>query len=107
MMKQKRRKGKKRPATVGKNCKWLVYEYGNPKCGWKIEENNNCEDLIKRIHQDVNCYKCKNCGFEEKNNSEPVVSKMKKMLEIKKEIEDLHARLNKLEKMIENEKENN
>jgi len=62
----KRRKGKKRPPTVGKNCKWLV---NGEDCALKIKANDSRDDVKYGgvpVYDDVGCAKCRYCGFEER-----------------------------------------
>lgn len=62
-----RRKGKVRPPTIGKDCKYLRYECGQAVCSRK-EKVNEYRDDVKcggvPAFDDVSCSKSKYCWYE-------------------------------------------
>ena len=100
----KRRKGKIRPPTVGKNCRWLDYSSGAAVCMLKVNANNgrsNAKYACRRAYNDISCNKCRECGYEEDVSSETMVSRLNRKLTLKRELNKVRSRLNTLEKMID------
>ena len=100
----KRRKGKIRPPTVGKNCRWLDYSSGAAVCMLKAKTNNGrsdakCADY--RVYNDISCNKCRGCGYEEDVSGETMVSRLNRKLTLKRELNKVRSRLNALEKIID------
>ena len=54
----RRRKGRRRPPTVGRNCRWLFYSGGVAVCGLKTRQPG-------RPVAGALCDKRRGCGYEE------------------------------------------
>lgn len=100
----RRRKGKMRPPTIGKNCKWIQYCGGMAFCGLKLKANNARDDVKYGgcpVYTDTSCNKCRGCGYEEEVGGETMVSKLERKLLLRKGLQNVRDRLDALEKMIE------
>ena len=102
----RRRKGKTRPPTIGRNCRWLNYSGGVAVCGLKIKINDGRDDVKYggcAVYDDISCNKCRGCGYEEDVSSETMVSRLNRKLSLKRELDKVRNRLDALEKMIDKE----
>ena len=79
----KRRKGKRRPNTVGKDCLYLAYDAGVAVCRLKARANDIRENDAKygctKAYEDVACCKSRYCGYEpaEKKTVDELSSKLR------------------------------
>lgn len=102
----KRRKGRTRPPTVGKNCRWLTYRGGEAECGLKIKINDSRDDVKYggcRVYDDVSCSKCRGCGYEEAGGQDTMVARLTRKLEIRNELEAVRERVDRLERLLADE----
>ena len=64
----RRRKGKRRPPTIGGDCRHLAYSCGRAICMRKVRANEERQDDIKygcmKAFEDDSCAKDKYCGYE-------------------------------------------
>lgn len=67
----KRRKGRIRPPTVGRNCVWLTFEDGVAVCAKKKASNElSLAAGGKKAYARTLCDKTEFCGFEDKDSED-------------------------------------
>lgn len=84
MTRAKRRKGRVRPLTVARGCRWLRYVGRAAVCELKLWSRLYIKAqgglYLQIAHKSVSCNKCRGCGYEEDASGETMVSKLGKRL---------------------------